>query len=795
MHKNLILFSDGTGNSPAKLARTNVWRVYKAVDLTDPPNPKEPRQFAFYDNGVGSSSWKPLALLGGAFGAGLARNVRDLYKFVCRTYQPGDKIFAFGFSRGAFTIGVVLGLLLDQGLVPYIGNETDLDRYARDAYRAYRKRYLTPFLGPLRQSRDAFLRSRDRFFGRQVYNHLLKIGAPHSEQPIGIAFVGLWDTVDAYGLPIDELTRAIDKTVWPMKMREPNLDPRVKIARHALSLDDERNTFHPLLWNEEPNGQSLGVNVLGDNHSATHIDQERISQVWFAGVHADVGGGYPDEALSYVSLNWMMNEAAKYGIRFSPKIWDEYRALSDENGPMHDSRHGLGGYYRYNPRRIEKLTNRKDIFIKRAKIHESALRRIRVGQDAYAPIVLPQDFDVVQMNGSIVPCVTYLQTTEAKLREVFSQTEEVWNLVWRRRVVYFFTLFTTVLLALTPLKWRSASSKETCTHVWCFISDLTSYGMGAAKMWLPEFSVTWTEGFSLHPLKFLFLTTLIAMGLWYGGRLEQRIRDTMRPLWYSFPTVRPHHMLSFSPTTSPEILNQFIQWLRTHHAYRVVCGVLNQYFLPYLALIGAFYLGGATINSIHFGLAASSGIVCQGTNDPKPVLNRQERGRPFRTNSPCSPTGFFIFKGQHYRLLLRIPASQSWKDNSIPAGPKGVRAIDETILMDIAVPFRRRIAQPWFKPIARIGAKGSDEYPLDFELATHPIHEMSQCWNDTCSDPFSIPEPTASDDIVQAEFVAQSSGELFLYVNDVVLLPPWTTFHYRNNIGSADVILEAASPT
>src|SRR5216684_253755 len=98
MYKNIIVFSDGTGNSSGKLFKTNVWRVYQAVDLTDPQVPAEPRQFAFYDNGVGTSSFKPFAALGGALGVGLARNVRDLYAFVCRTYQPGDKIYAFGFS-------------------------------------------------------------------------------------------------------------------------------------------------------------------------------------------------------------------------------------------------------------------------------------------------------------------------------------------------------------------------------------------------------------------------------------------------------------------------------------------------------------------------------------------------------------------------------------------------------------------------------------------------------------------------------------------------------------------------
>ena len=99
--RNIILLSDGTGNSRGKMAQTNVWRTYEAIDLKDPPDPANPRQFAYYDDGVGTSSFKPLALLGGALGYGLARNVRDLYESLCRTYRDGDDIYAFGFSRGA----------------------------------------------------------------------------------------------------------------------------------------------------------------------------------------------------------------------------------------------------------------------------------------------------------------------------------------------------------------------------------------------------------------------------------------------------------------------------------------------------------------------------------------------------------------------------------------------------------------------------------------------------------------------------------------------------------------------
>jgi uncharacterized protein (DUF2235 family) len=130
MSKNIVLLSDGTGNSSSKLFKTNVWRLFQALDLTRPD-----RQVAYYDNGVGTSSFKLFAILGGVFGFGLARNVVDIYSFCCRNYNSGDKIYGFGFSRGAFTIRVVAGLIATVGLIKYSGDERDLAAQARDLHR------------------------------------------------------------------------------------------------------------------------------------------------------------------------------------------------------------------------------------------------------------------------------------------------------------------------------------------------------------------------------------------------------------------------------------------------------------------------------------------------------------------------------------------------------------------------------------------------------------------------------------------------------------------------------------
>src|SRR6185437_7883608 len=164
MAKNIILLSDGTGNAAASIWRTNVWRMFQAIDLTDAD------QVARYDDGVGTSSFKPLAILGGAFGWGLKRNVIDLYKFLCRNHAPGANIYAFGFSRGAFTIRVLIGLVSHQGLVPFT-TQDDLDGKAVAAYRAFRRASYHTTAGLIfRPLRDLLVVAKNRILGRERYN-------------------------------------------------------------------------------------------------------------------------------------------------------------------------------------------------------------------------------------------------------------------------------------------------------------------------------------------------------------------------------------------------------------------------------------------------------------------------------------------------------------------------------------------------------------------------------------------------------------------------------------------------
>src|ERR1043166_2089834 len=305
MGTKIVLLSDGTGNSAAKVWRTNVWRIFESLDLSGS------EQRAFYDDGVGTALFKPFAIVAGAVGYGLKRNVIDLYKFACRNYQTDeDEIFGFGFSRGAFTIKIVMGLILQEGLVTF-ESEADLHRKARDAYRAYSRasfHTITRYEGLFRLSRDFMFRPRyDKSRNRMV---------PH------IRFIGLWDTVAACGLPVDEMTRGVSDWLWPLELPDRTLSKKVQRACHALSLDDDRTPFRPILWTERG-----GKPAKPDESGELLTRNERISQVWFAGVHSNVGGGYPDDSLAYLSLCWMMEEAKHCGLQFKSGLTAEPDAL------------------------------------------------------------------------------------------------------------------------------------------------------------------------------------------------------------------------------------------------------------------------------------------------------------------------------------------------------------------------------------------------------------------------------------------------------------------------------------
>ena len=545
-NKRIILLSDGTGNSAGKVWRTNVWRVFESLDLTSS------QQIAYYDDGVGTSSFKPFAILGGAFGFGLKRNVLDIYKFACRNYcshldyleiesarakaenrqeQYGpwqnDDIFGFGFSRGAFTMRVVNGLICEQGLVRY-RIEEELDEKVAAAYRQHRaESFKSKFQveWPFRKLRNLFVSAKHDKNGRPV-DH--------------IAFLGLWDTVAAYGLPIDEMTRGVSRYLWPLELPDRQLNPKVHKACHALSLDDERTTFHPLLWDESPEIVTTG---------ARPTSRERISQVWFAGVHSNVGGGYPDDSLAHVSLTWMLSEARQRGVTLKaapgadPDAFTRVRSTQDKDGRIYDSRNGLGGYYRYGPRSVSALSNSKYsddkrdcVYVRTPKIHQSVFERIAVDAHLYAPVALPPAYEVLTYDERIVSpndlrretpeAAHRYESSAAALQRDETQEKVVGSSIWRRRIIYFMTVIASIYLLAYPIASQLPPAAEFTTRLRPLSDVIRIVGIA-----LPGAASRWTNAYARDPLHFLLAASLVALLLWLSAGLKDRITDQMRTAW------------------------------------------------------------------------------------------------------------------------------------------------------------------------------------------------------------------------------------------------------------------------
>jgi uncharacterized protein (DUF2235 family) len=747
MSRNIVLLSDGTGNSAAKVWRTNVWRTFEALDLSGSD------QVAFYDDGVGTSSFKPLAILGGVFGVGLARNVIDIYKFACRNYKDdSDDIYCFGFSRGAFTIRVVVGLIINQGLVS-ADNESELDKKAIAAYRQYRaERYHT--LWPWHPE-DWY---------RAIRNFLLPIKYDKSEnrQVKRIRFLGVWDTVAAYGLPLDEMTRGVSRWIVPLELPTHTLNrERIQRACQALALDEARTTFHPELWDEK-----AASPAEFDPKQERNIAHEQLSQVWFAGVHSNVGGGYPDDSLAYIPLIWMMNEAERCGLHFKsetghpPAYPDALKSAvskADKDGRIYDPRAGLGSYYRYGPRKLVQLCNYKyskreddEVTVERPKIHETVFRRIGNQAHGYAPIGLPAVYDVVMQDGSIVtPDQSGFETNKAATERADAQ-EHVWNEIWKRRILYFATVGATAWLVAFPLISGASRADEFNSRI-RWVSDIIRIVGG----FLPGFASTWIDGYARAPWSFLGLVTLVAFFTIWGMRKAARITDLMGMIWRRAPSA---------PSGIPK---NFIYKLRSNPLYIAAHeGVKRKWAPAFFALLFA-YAGIALANRMLYNAQDVWGLTCTGSPDPKGLGKYETVVQPveFMTSDLCKPTGIQLDGGgARYYVKIEPVAGKDWYDSGIkvPIGgfsPTVQPAWNQRIGLGLAVPLRRELTKDWFRIVLRYGDVGGEEVFLD---------------------------PDPDDSVIEANIKPTRKGELFIFVNDsVVGIPGLYDYFYRNNKGAA----------
>jgi hypothetical protein len=208
-----------------------------------------------------------------------------------------------------------------------------------------------------------------------------------------IDFIGVWDTVDAVGLPF-RLADLINEFIWRFKFPDTSLSVHVGGAYHALAADEARESFTPVLWDERAEDPS----------------RRRIQQVWFGGVHSNVGGGYLRQGMSLVALDWMMVQAERHGLRFHAAQRNLYHGAADVNDKAYDSRSGLGVFYRWKPRNVQTICRSYRVD---PKIHRSVFERISRGSEGYAPGVLPSDCQVISSTASAASLAAIAVTVKA----------------------------------------------------------------------------------------------------------------------------------------------------------------------------------------------------------------------------------------------------------------------------------------------------------------------------------------------------------------------------------------------
>ncbi|WP_163931271.1 DUF2235 domain-containing protein [Paraferrimonas sp. SM1919] len=298
---NIIVCCDGTWNNESNQddgvpAPTNVLRIFYAVNKT--------QQKAHYQAGVGTGKlWDKI--VGGAVGSGISTDICECYLWLCRHYQSGDKLFLFGFSRGAYTARSLGGMIGRYGLLDLSQSQSQINDVQVLYNDGYRQRKTTTELDYLNFS----------------YH-------PDSQH---IEFIGVFDTVGALGIPNDKEFFNLFDNPEKYQFHDTKLGDTVKHACHAVAIDEKRGSFTPTLWQADP----------------------RVKQRWFAGVHSDIGGGYKENGLSDCTLDWIIQEAQSHGLLFSEHMLEQIQP--NPLGRLHNSYKGVMKVLRSNPRAIPRM--------------------------------------------------------------------------------------------------------------------------------------------------------------------------------------------------------------------------------------------------------------------------------------------------------------------------------------------------------------------------------------------------------------------------------------------------------
>jgi uncharacterized protein (DUF2235 family) len=360
--RKLIVCCDGTWNRrDAPGAATNVAKMARSVRPLDDSGVS---QLVYYHPGVGTGN-RLDQFLGGALGVGLSGNVQSAYAFLVDNFEYGDRIFLFGFSRGAYTVRSLAGLIGLVGLM----EKSDMD-YFPQVYKAYMSR----------EHRDVLVRGQDLAAVQRALRAVFPDGEANGENErllaaidssrrTAIYFIGIWDTVGSLGIPYGPLSWI---AASQYNFHDTDLSEAVTYAYQALAVDERRGAFPPTLWTR-PKGR--GELPQGRAH------KQVLEQVWFAGCHSNIGGGYDDRALSDISFLWMASKAATAALDEGgrPLAFNEdYLKQKIDRGMGALMDEAAAGKWRYLPKGVRAImANPPDGKETCEFIHSSVLRRYK----------------------------------------------------------------------------------------------------------------------------------------------------------------------------------------------------------------------------------------------------------------------------------------------------------------------------------------------------------------------------------------------------------------------------------
>jgi uncharacterized protein (DUF2235 family) len=412
--RNIVICCDGTGNEISQNI-SNVLKLYRCLRKTEKT---DPRQIVYYDPGVGTLArpdpWHKFkqdfnAILGLATGYGLDDNVLAAYDFLVQHYQHGDQIYLFGFSRGAYTVRVLAGLIHKIGLIT--PEQVNLAGSGLIAYKQFSSDEAPKLRARFKSAIE--IAAAESTLPQMAFDNAAQFARITSSRWPTIRFVGVWDTVASVIVP-----RA-DRFYLPSleELAFTLVNPSVQTFRQAISIDERRCMFRLKKWDDPQTFKPVRFNDV-------HAAPQDILQVWFAGVHADIGGGYPEKesGLSKYPLLWMIGEAVKSGLGVNqatvnqlawgiPRKGSPYSYVApDVGGDLHVSLSGAWWLLEYLPKRAtyrewpERQVHagwyipdgEPRLIPDGAAIHESVLQRMDA-LPAYRPVNLPKQFEKFPM--------------------------------------------------------------------------------------------------------------------------------------------------------------------------------------------------------------------------------------------------------------------------------------------------------------------------------------------------------------------------------------------------------------